>query len=145
MAPAAARALADLLLASGASATPIWVNPDALRRGDSAPRYAACLGATTIGAYIALHRAFTAGPGITNKPPRADLLWALERGDIRPVDGPNAIVRRARADIPVDHATDLLALRCDHLLAHNGLHKIADLEPHPPPAHDQPLRDGSGG
>ena len=82
---------------------------------------------------------------ITNKPPRADLLWALERGDIRPVDGPHAIVRRARADIPVDHATDLLALRCDHLLARHGLHKIADLEPHPPPAHDYPVRDGSMG
>ncbi len=61
MVPAAARALADLLLARDASTTPIWVNPDALRRGGSAPRYAACLGATTIGAYVnhasRLHRA----------------------------------------------------------------------------------------
>ena len=49
MAPVAARALADILLAPGATDMPIWVNPDALRRGDSAPRYAACIGATTIG------------------------------------------------------------------------------------------------
>jgi hypothetical protein len=63
---------------------------------------------------------------------RADLHWTLERGDIRPVDGPTAIVRRARADAPVDHATDLLARRCDHLMVRNGLYKIADLDPQPP-------------
>ena len=78
---------------------PIWVNPDARRRGDSAPRYAACLGATTIGAYVAMHRAYTAAQGVSNKPPRNDLLWALQRGDIRPVDGPNVMVRRARAPL----------------------------------------------
>jgi hypothetical protein len=128
MAPAAAKALADLILAPGASSTPIWVNQDALRRGDSAPRYAACLGATTIGAYVAMHRAYTTAQGISGKPPRADLLWALERGDIRPVDAPTAIVRRVRAGTPVDHATDLLARRCDHLMAQTGLSEIADLD-----------------
>ena len=49
MAPVAARALADILLAPGASTMAIWVDPHALRRGDSAPRYAACVGAATIG------------------------------------------------------------------------------------------------
>ncbi len=127
MAPAAARALADILLAPGASDMPIWVNPDALRRGDSAPRYAACAGATTIGAYVALHRAYTAAHGILHKPPRADLLWAIERGDIRHVEDPRIHVRRAHAGVIVDHATALLALRCDHMLVRGGLADIAAL------------------
>jgi hypothetical protein len=95
---------------------PIWVNPGALRRGDSAPRYAACIGATTIGEYVALHRAYTTAQGILHKPPRADLLWAIERGDIRHVEDPSIHVRRAHAGAVVDHATALLALRCDHML-----------------------------
>ena len=58
-------------------------------------------------------------------------MWALQRGDICPVDGPDAMVRRARI-ASTDHATDLLAIRCDHLLVRSGLTKIADLEPRPP-------------
>jgi hypothetical protein len=67
-----------------------------------------------------MHRAYTALQGVTNKAPRADLLWALERGDIRPAADPRIAVRRARAGVIVDHATDLLALRCDNLLARSG-------------------------
>ena len=52
MSTAAARATADWLTAAGAEGSPIHVVATAVRSGASAARYAACVGATTIGEYI---------------------------------------------------------------------------------------------
>ncbi len=111
MAHAAAIALADIVFAPHVAGTSIWVNPHAIRRGDSTPRYAACIGALTIWNYITRHEAYSMASGVVAKAPRADFAWALECGDIRLVPMHDASVRRARL---VDHATELIARKCDH-------------------------------
>ena len=72
----------------------------------------------------------------------ADLLWAIERGDIRHNDNPTLRVRRDVAGGSVDHATDLLAIRCDHLLVRAGLAEISALDIQPPQPSSLPSEMG---
>ena len=83
MSNVAAWATADWLTAAGAEGSPIHVVATAVRSGASAARYAACVGATTIGEYVRRHNAHDQGVGGTRKTARADLVWGLARGDIQ--------------------------------------------------------------
>ena len=142
-----ARAMARALLLPGGHSTAIWVNPDAMRRGASAPRYRACAAAGTIGEYMALHQAYA--PGADAKPSAsADLIWSLRRGDITVLPDPDpavltGIARRARATFADDPATAMLAERLDHVYAaQRGLDDLGDLELHPAIPSDFPSEVG---
>jgi hypothetical protein len=117
MTDVAARATADWLTAAGAKASPIHVVATAVRSGASAARYAACVGATTIGDYVRRHNAHEQGVGVKRKTVRADLVWGLARGNIQVPDLAVRYVRSGRSDL----ATDITAAHLDHMLAQRGV------------------------
>ena len=134
----AARATADWLTAAGAEASPIHIAAAAVRSGASAARYAACVGATTIGEYIRRHTAHDQGVGVTRKTARADLVWGLTRGDIQV---PALAVRYMRSGSS-DLATEITAVHLDHMLAQRGVDALDAHELHPPPGEGGPAEHG---
>ena len=131
-----ARAMAIQLLLPANASSAVAIDPTAKRSGASRPRYDACAGARTIAEYAELHTDYTTA-NHSSISTRADLAEGLRRGDIcvkymvaRGVIG--------SSDVPTAQLADRVQRALNQ---HEGLRRLARLEPTPLPGIEMPSAD----